>query len=550
MSMKRNIASLLLSAALVLNMGLPVFALEKKEAHTEASGVFALTPEKEGAGTAGRSTSALEVNDKAEIGGAVDGAWYCFTKDLIISDGEYTKITIDGVEVTPVNGKITVTAKDTQQAIVATDDAGNTTRILIRVNPRHAPEMDDDDCTTEVLCSVCGEVAIEAKAHDYQSSWTIDGDMHWHRCKNEGCNVKDSYAKHTPREDDGNCATSIACSSCGSVIVNAKQHNFATEWTTDGTSHWKECQNDGCVVKGELGAHTPNADDGDCTTAVTCSACGTLTTAAKAHQYKTEWSSDGASHWRDCQNAGCTGKGDLSAHTLNADDGDCTTADACSVCGAVITAAKAHDFSTEWTTDGVSHWHACKNAGCAVVSDKASHSGGAANCHAKAICSTCDVEYGSVDALRHDGETEIKNAASATHTAPGYTGDTYCKGCGEKLEAGEETPVIDHVYGEWQKNNADTHERICDCGAVEQQAHQWDGGKITAEPSIETQGVKTYICTVCGETETEVIAKLPAPVAEPEIPQTGESTPVLAVAALMLLSGGGAFLLRKKREQR
>jgi hypothetical protein len=30
-------------------------------------------------------------------------------------------------------------------------------------------------------------------------------------------------------------------------------------------------------------AHTPNADDGDCTTAITCSVCGETTTAASTH---------------------------------------------------------------------------------------------------------------------------------------------------------------------------------------------------------------------------------------------------------------------------
>lgn len=38
-------------------------------------------------------------------------------------------------------------------------------------------------------------------------------------------------------------------------------------------------------------------------------------------------------------------------------------------------------------------------------------------------------------------ETEVKDAVEATATEPGYTGDTYCKDCGEKLEEGTVIPA-------------------------------------------------------------------------------------------------------------
>mgnify|MGYP002626131174 CR=1 FL=1 len=42
----------------------------------------------------------------------------------------------------------------------------------------------------------------------------------------------------------------------------------------------------------------------------------------------------------------------------------------------------------------------------------------------------------------HNGtETEIRNAVSATCSSTGYTGDTYCKECGEFIFAGEEIPA-------------------------------------------------------------------------------------------------------------
>ena len=38
--------------------------------------------------------------------------------------------------------------------------------------------------------------------------------------------------------------------------------------------------------------------------------------------------------------------------------------------------------------------------------------------------------------------------------------------------------------------------------------HFWDEGEVTTEPTVEAEGVKTYTCSVCGETKTETIPKL------------------------------------------
>lgn len=43
----------------------------------------------------------------------------------------------------------------------------------------------------------------------------------------------------------------------------------------------------------------------------------------------------------------------------------------------------------------------------------------------------------------HDSTT-VKNKKSATCTANGYTGDTYCKKCGKKLSSGSTVPATGH----------------------------------------------------------------------------------------------------------
>ena len=39
--------------------------------------------------------------------------------------------------------------------------------------------------------------------------------------------------------------------------------------------------------------------------------------------------------------------------------------------------------------------------------------------------------------------------------------------------------------------------------------HTWDNGVVTTEPTYKTQGVRTYTCTVCGDTYTESVPVIP-----------------------------------------
>ncbi|MCM1179752.1 MAG: leucine-rich repeat domain-containing protein [Clostridium sp.] len=52
------------------------------------------------------------------------------------------------------------------------------------------------------------------------------------------------------------------------------------------------------------------------------------------------------------------------------------------------------------------------------------------------VCGIILVEQEEIPALGTHGDTEIRNAKEATETADGYTGDVYCKICGEKLQDG------------------------------------------------------------------------------------------------------------------
>ncbi|MBQ9804914.1 MAG: hypothetical protein IJW49_00170, partial [Clostridia bacterium] len=171
-------------------------------------------------------------------------------------------------------------------------------------------------------------------------------------------------AEHIPNADDGDCTTEITCSVCGEVTTAANATHTGGTATCESKA---EC--DVCGMEyGDLAEHIPNADDGDCTTEITCSVCGEVTTAANAtHTGGTAT----CEHKAECDVCGQE-YGDLAEHIPNADDGDCTTEIMCSVCGEVTTAANA------------------------------THTGGTATCESKAECDVCGMEYG--DLAEHLGE--------------------------------------------------------------------------------------------------------------------------------------------------
>lgn len=86
-------------------------------------------------------------------------------------------------------------------------------------------------------------------------------------------------------------------------------------------------------------AHDPNKDDGNCTTAVTCKVCGDVVTPAKSHRYA--WASGPEGHWMKCQNAGCTSKTKSQSHVPGAAATE-DIAQTCTVCGYTINPPLGH----------------------------------------------------------------------------------------------------------------------------------------------------------------------------------------------------------------
>lgn len=145
----------------------------------------------------------------------------------------------------------------------------------------------------------------------------------------------------------------------------------------------------------------------------------------------------------------------------------------------------------------------------------------AATCTEKGLklytCTVCDkVRTEEILATGHQ-HTEVRNVKEATCTKAGYTGDTYCKDCGEKISSGEVIAKLAHT---WDEGNI-TKEADCKetgvktytchkCGATKTEdiprtEHTWDEGKVTTAPTCTKPGVRTYTCSVCKATRTEAI---------------------------------------------
>ncbi len=128
--------------------------------------------------------------------------------------------------------------------------------------------------------------------------------------------AKSGRPGHTPDSDDGDCTTAITCTVCGAVTT--KGNDAHTPQTDDGDCttpvYCADCR---CVATDARSEHTGGEDDGDCTTPVLCAYCDYITLPAQAD------------------------------HTPDGDDGDCTTEITCTVCGTVTTEAKTEHIAAE-----------------------------------------------------------------------------------------------------------------------------------------------------------------------------------------------------------
>ena len=170
------------------------------------------------------------------------------------------------------------------------------------------------------------------------------------------------------------------------------EHLFNTAWKHDENTHWKECMIKDCAERKEEVKHT--GGQATCQKKAECEVCSQEYGELGAHNYGSEWKHDGTSHWRECQTEGCTAKTDVAAHSGG--QATCQKKAECEVCSQEYGELGAHNYGSEWKHDETSHWRECQIEGCTAKTDVAKHSGGQATYQKKAICSVCKISYGEV----------------------------------------------------------------------------------------------------------------------------------------------------------
>lgn len=172
----------------------------------------------------------------------------------------------------------------------------------------------------------------------------------------------------------------------------------------------------------------------------------------------------------------------------------------CSACGATRTekiAALGHDLSR-----------------CDLVPDATCTQPG----RAVGTCARCDVKIDEViPAKGHDYSYKSASSTEPTCTESGHYQGT-CPRCYQDYN--DTIPALGHDWGEWVTSIEPTvstvgyRYHVCNrdgCGYREGEdipklhTHTWDAGVVTQKPTAAEPGVRTYTCTVCGQTRTETI---------------------------------------------
>ncbi len=172
----------------------------------------------------------------------------------------------------------------------------------------HVPQADDGDCSTPVLCDICRDTVVEAKAHDFGGIPVGAAEGHYHLCQNPGCSVKSETETHSG--GTATCYTQAICSTCATVYGALDPNNHAGGETV-------------------VGYKDATATEPGYTGDVVCLGCGAVLTKgteipAGEREHDWQWEYDDLNHWRACPRCGQREEGSFGHHQYNG-DGICTT---------------------------------------------------------------------------------------------------------------------------------------------------------------------------------------------------------------------------------
>lgn len=408
-----------------------------------------------------------------------------------------TATSVTTAQTCTVGGYDTLTATFTNPAFATQTKQINQTNAT-----GHTPEADDNDCTTEIKCSVCQDVTTSAQTHDFTSSYTSDGTQHWHVCAHSGCTQTDTKTNHNYHQEVANNTYFKTAATCTAKAVYYKScvcgfagtetfesgapigHDWATQFTVDKqasctekgskSKHCSRCSEKTEVTEIEMTAHPYG--DWQTVTAATCSAVGskkhicsacnhaelgTIDIDPTAHSFN-NWIGEVASN---CTDTGTKAHKDCNLCGKHFDS------DGVEITDLTIATNDNHAWNDgEVTTDptctdeGVKTF-TCTRTGCGHTKPE------------------------SVAALGHTEVTD--NAVAPTCTAKGKTEGKHCSVCNIVITVQTEVAVLGHDY------------------ATE--------FTVDKQPTVSEKGSKSKHCSRCEEkTEITEIDMLKAELVKPD----------------------------------
>lgn len=389
-------------------------------------------------------------------------------------------------------------------------------------------------------CADCGrrrwvyDETRPALGHD----WKDNGDG-TATCQREGCGKS-----HTHTLDEGEVTKKPSCEEKGVKTYRCTETNCNYTKTEDiaATGHnWNDgkittkasCDHTGvkiytCKTCGDTRTETiamleHTWDDGQVTTKPSCTEKGIRTYTCKVckatktedieatgHDYKVKDHKDATCTEDGYTTSVCKNCGDEKKETIKATGHQHTevrgtkkatcieegyTGDTyCTDCGNMIfTGKKIEKTDHTWDNGVVSKDPTCTEKGSKTYT-----------------CAVCrETKTEEIPATGHQHK-EVRDKKAATCTKAGYTGNTYCKDCGELLKTGKETDALGHTWGK---------------------------GKVTRKSTYTAAGQITYTCSRCGEKRVITTKKLFYPKAGTKYTVAGCQYKVIKAGAEVSLVG-------------
>lgn len=405
-------------------------------------------------------------------------------------------------------------------------------------------EKKDPTCTKAGMvvatCADCGrrrwvyDETRPALGHD----WKDNGDG-TATCQREGCGKS-----HTHTLDEGEVTKKPSCEEKGVKTYHCTETNCNYTKTEDiaATGHnWDDgkitmeasCDHTGvktytCKTCGDTRTETipmleHTWDEGQVTTKPSCTEKGIRTYTCKVckatktedieatgHDYKVKDHKDATCTEDGYTTSVCKNCGDEKKETIKATGHQHTevrgtkkatcieegyTGDTyCTDCGNMIfTGKKIEKTDHTWDNGVVSKDPTCTEKGSKTYT-----------------CAVCrETKTEEIPATGHQNK-EVRDKKAATCTKAGYTGDTYCKDCGELLKTGKETDALGHTWGK---------------------------GKVTRKSTYTAAGQITYTCSRCGGKRVITTKKLFYPKAGTKYTVAGCQYKVIKAGAEVSLVG-------------